>query len=465
MKYKPGIIDTIVARATAPGKSAIAIIKLSGPKSFSLIDCFFRPAAKVAGEENRHAVYGYFELDGDIIDDCVILRFRGPGSYTGEDVVEINCHGSPYIVQQIVASLLEKGARMAEPGEFTQRAYLNGRMDLAQAEAVADLINSTNKAQHKLAGTQLRGAFSKRINGLRDQMIHFASMLELENDFGEEDLEFANRDELLKLLKNTVQYVDELIESFRYGHAVKQGIAVVIAGQPNAGKSTLLNALLGEDKALVSELAGTTRDYIEDRMILEGIEFRFIDTAGLRQTTDRLEHLGIERTKEQLTKAEIVFMVIPAHESLEVIQDQFDEFIRATGKECFLLMNKTDLINDQDLKNKLNALEQSGQYTAVIPISALKSHGLNDIKHALVQHIVGKDQQFDLVLSNVRHFGALRRARIELDKVRIGLKEGIPSDLVASDLRFAIHEIAGITGHIDTEDLLDKIFRDFCIGK
>lgn len=455
--------DIIVALSTPPGKSAVAVVKLSGKGSIQLIDDLFE-GSSLKSVQGYSCRYGLIQKEGETLDDVIVTLFRGPKSYTGEDVVEISCHGSPYVIDQILRLCMDHGARGAAPGEFTQRAYLNGRMDLSQAEAVADLIEADNAARHQLATSQLRGHYSEKINGLRDQLIHFASMLELENDFGEEDVEFADRTELTRLLNETLAYIGDLMESFNYGNAIKKGIAVVIAGEPNAGKSTLLNALLGEDKAIVSDIAGTTRDYIEDRITIEGVEFRFIDTAGLRETPDELEALGIERTRQQIERAQMVLLLVPADKHLGEIKAQYAHLQSSTAVDVLLLLNKSEQLDQMELQQKKEQLKGL-EPAATLAISALEGTGLDELKKTLIRQVKDSGQDYDLVLSNARHYQAFKQAAMELDKVRYGLEEGMPTDLIASDLRFAIHHISEITGVIDTEDLLDKIFRDFCIGK
>ena len=455
--------DVIVALSTPPGHSAVAVIKLSGHGCIEMLDNLFS-GGNLQSAPGYSCQYGLITKEGETLDDVIVTLFRGPKSYTGEDVAEISCHGSPYVIDQLLKLCMDSGARGAAPGEFTQRAYLNGRIDLSQAEAVADLIEADNAARHQLATSQLRGHYSDKINGLRDQLIHFASMLELENDFGEEDVEFADRTGMTRLLNETLVYIGDLMESFNYGNAIKKGIAVVIAGEPNAGKSTLLNILLGEDKAIVSDIAGTTRDYIEDRMTIEGVEFRFIDTAGLRETPDELEALGIERTRQQIERAQMVLLLVPADKPVEQIKAQYAYLQSSTEVDIFLLLNKSDQLEANALQQKMEQL-QDLETAAMLPISALEGNGLEALKKALIVQVKDSGQEYDLVLSNARHYQAFKQAAMELDKVRYGLEEGMPTDLIASDLRFAIHHISEITGAIDTEDLLDKIFRDFCIGK
>ncbi len=449
--------ETIVALATAQGISAIAVIRLSGAEAFAITQKSFQ--GKDLTAQKSHTVhFGNFR-DGDrIIDEVLITLFKGPNSFTKEDSVEISCHGSPVIVKEIIKSLLKNGARLATPGEFTKRAFLNGRFDLAQAEAVADLIHAETDNARQAALNQMRGGFSKEINILREELIHFASLIELELDFGEEDVEFAGREDLRSLILKIQSYLHRLIESFDMGNVIKNGIPTVIAGKPNAGKSTLLNVLLNEDRAIVSDIPGTTRDVIEDEMILGGINFRFIDTAGLRETEDVIEAIGVERTRERMKKASlIIYLFDLSQTSLSEIAKE-DEHLQTLGIPYLKVGNKLDKA-DANLVTELKARD-------FIFISAADHTNIQMLKDKILAFFDIKNVKTgDVLVTNIRHYQHLLQTYQSLERVLNGLSSGITGDFLAMDIRQSLHYLGEITGSITTEDLLDNIFSKFCIGK
>ncbi len=458
--------DPIIAQSTAPGEAAIAVIRLSGKGVIEIADAVFY--GKNLTKVNGHTVhYGKIKSDDDvIIDECMTSIFRAPRSYTKQDSIEISCHGSTYIVQQIIQLFLTKGVRLAQPGEFTMRAYLNGQLDLAQAEAVSDLISSQTASQHELAMKQMRGGFSNMIAKLRKELIEFASLIELENDFGEEDVEFANREQLIKTVTTTKTFITELIQSFQYGNAVKEGIPVAIIGRPNVGKSTLLNQLLNEEKAIVSDIAGTTRDVIEDSIQIDGYLFRFIDTAGLRETDDTIESLGIERTKEQIEAAQIILYIDEIEEDHQEIINRYKELeLYKNKKTVILLLNKTDTFHACHSYDVEEAVSTLLGRIPVISFSAKKGTRLHDIKKQLTDIVTKMRIGENSTVTNLRHFEALTQTNESLDNVITGLEQEISSDLVALDIRHALHHLGEITGEISTDDLLESIFSNFCIGK
>jgi len=403
-------------------------------------------------------VYQRVGKDTEVIDEVLVSLFVAPSSYTKEDVVEISCHGSNFIVQQIIQLLLEKGARLAKPGEFTQRAFLNGQFDLAQAEAVADLIASDSQASHRTALNQMRGGFSQELKQLREKLIHFASMIELELDFSEEDVEFASREQLKDLVTQIQKLVNPLIDSFQLGNAIKQGVPTVIAGKPNAGKSTLLNALLNEEKAIVSEIPGTTRDFIEDEITIEGISFRFIDTAGLRETEDAIEKLGVARTREKLKQAALViYLVDLTTNTIDDIEEEKQQW-EQQGVPFLIVGNKTDMADE----GLLSALKT----TDVVPLSAKNKDNMDGLKQRILQAVsLGKVHEDQTLVTNLRHYESLQETHEALNDVLAGIANGISNDLLALDIRNALHHLGEITGEITTDDLLENIFSKFCIGK
>ncbi len=459
--------DTIIALATPPGTGAIAVIRLSGPQAIAIADARFRAASgKELGTCPGHTVQLGSILKGEReLDEVLVTVFKGPRSYTGEDVVEISCHGSPFIQQEILQLFLEDGCRMANPGEFTLRAFLAGKMDLSQAEAVADLIASENRASHQLAMDQMRGGYSSDISELRERLVHLASMLTLELDFSGEDVEFADRSELGEILEQLASLLKKLIDSFALGNVIKRGVPVAIAGAPNVGKSTLLNALLREERAIVSEIAGTTRDAIEDEIVLDGVGFRFIDTAGIRETADTIERVGISRTFEKIGQARILIYMLDAGgltpSRLEAVKRE-PQSLQADypDKPMLLLVNKMDLLSAGEREVIASGLP------GALFISAKTGAGIPELQQQLLGFINrGLLQSGDPVVSNSRHYEALLQSLEALERVREGLAEGVPGDLVSVDINDALFHLGVITGKISTDDLLANIFSNFCIGK
>jgi tRNA modification GTPase len=449
--------DTIVALATAQGISAIAVIRLSGKDSITIVQKVF--SGKKLEDQPSHTIhFGTIRNGESIIDEVLISLFKEPNSFTKENSVEISCHGSPVIVKEILKVLLKHGARLAEPGEFTKRAFMNGRFDLAQAEAVADLINAETDNARQAALNQMRGGFSKEIDRLRQELIHFASLIELELDFGEEDVEFAKRDDLRDLIMKIQSWLHLLIESFDQGNVIKNGVPTVIAGKPNAGKSTLLNTLLNEERAIVSEIAGTTRDVIEDEMVLGGINFRFIDTAGLRETQDVIEKMGVERTHEQMKKASlIIYMIDLANANLEDIESEENHLVQL-GIPFIKVGNKIDKANPQ--------LESLLKNKGFIFISAAAKTNIQELKDKILSHFnVRTVKTGDVMVTNLRHYQNLLETSNALSRVTDGMEQGITGDFLAMDIRQSLHYLGEITGTITTDDLLDNIFSKFCIGK
>jgi tRNA modification GTPase len=451
--------DTIIAVATAPGTGAIAVIRLSGPEAITITNSVFK--GKDLIKQASHTLHFGTIRDGEkIIDEVLVSLFVAPHSYTKENVVEISCHGSDFIVQQIMQLLLTKGARLANAGEFTKRAFLNGQFDLAQAEAVADLIASDSALSHEVAMKQMRGGFSQEIKLLRGELVHFASMIELELDFGEEDVEFADREQLRSLINNIQTIIRELLKSFELGNVIKNGVPTVIVGKPNAGKSTLLNKLLNEEKAIVSDVPGTTRDFIEDEINIGGITFRFIDTAGLRETTDKVEAIGVERTHQKLSQSALIIYLFDITESTpEEVQD---EIAKLNPKNLPLLpvANKIDQATPEKLASFAGM-------DILVQISAAEGANLEVLKQALTDKVnLGKlNTQQQTIVTNLRHVDSLNKTYEALDDVLNGLAIGISNDLVAADIRRALYSLGQITGEITTDDLLDNIFTKFCIGK
>jgi tRNA modification GTPase len=460
--------DTIAAPATAAGMGAIAVIRVSGKDAIAITSGLFsreKGKKKLTEIGTHRIVFGRFVSGEEEIDEILVSLFRAPHSYTGEDTTEISCHGSPYIQERIMDALLQAGCRKANPGEFTLRAFMNGKLDLTQAEAVAELISAQSKAHHQLALQQLRGSVGKGLEDMREQLIRYASLLELELDFSEEDVEFANRNEFMELMQRICKRLQELLDSFKGGNAVKNGIPVTIAGAPNTGKSTLLNALVGEEKAIVSPVAGTTRDVIEDVSYIKGVAFRFIDTAGIRSTEDTVEQMGIVRTFARVEQASIVFYLA---EPGEIEKDSFAEQLndkRFLSKRLLLLVNKCDLLNKQQeeaLSKKLLSLTTH----PVFFISALHGIGMDKLRlwlEALVEHEYLNTRE--TVLISVRHSDAIRRALDACGEAMLRMEAGMSGELVAQEVREALYYLGLITGKVSTEDLLDVIFRDFCIGK
>lgn len=455
--------STICAIATAPGIGAIAVIRLSGEDAITICNKIFY-GKDLTTVESHTAHFGTIRNGEKIVDEVLVTVFKGKKSFTGENSVEISTHGSPYIQQQVLQLLLKNGATAAGPGEFTLRAFLNGKMDLSQAEAVADLIASNSESSHELAISQMRGGFSGEIQKLRDELIHFASLIELELDFGEEDVEFADRDDLKELVLKLNKALTLLISSFDYGNVIKTGVPVAIVGEPNVGKSTLLNALLNEERAIVSDIAGTTRDTVEDEIVINGISYRFIDTAGIRETTDEIEGLGIKKSFEKIDLASIVLLLVDASsittEQLNKDVDNIKNRIGGKNKRLIVIANKVDKGNIDTLKTKFSGIEN------VIYTSAKELQNIEQIKEQLYAYVKsGMLQNTDTVVTNARHFEALSQANESLLKVLEGLDINITGDFLAMDIRQALHQLSLITGSITTDDLLDNIFSKFCIGK
>lgn len=469
MQASSGIVqDTIIALATPYGLGAIAVIRLSGADAIELADAYFtaKKKGKTLTSVASHTVHLGDIMDGDrVIDEVLVTVFKNPHSYTGENVVEISCHGSVYIQQEILQLFLQNGARHAEAGEFTLRAFLNGKMDLSQAEAVADLIASDSQASHDIALQQMRGGFSNEIEALRAELLNFASLIELELDFSEEDVEFADRTEFQVLVSKIKNVLKRLIDSFALGNVLKSGIPVAIVGEPNVGKSTLLNTLLNEDKAIVSDIAGTTRDAIEDEIVLQGVTYRFIDTAGIRDTKDIVENIGIKKTFENIEKAQLVLHLIDGNlqgtpDLSNWAAEEKKLQAKYPNKKILTVINKADMLSDQSIE------EISSAYPGWILISAKHKTGLD----ILLQHLTdlvnaGSLSNQQTVVSNSRHFEALTKAYIALNEVQKGMDDNISSDLMAIDIRQALYHLGEITGVITTDDLLGNIFANFCIGK
>ena len=480
--------DTICAPATVPGTGAISVIRLSGPEALTIADKAIRCRRGNISDAKGYTIRFGEVLDdtGALIDEVLTSVFRAPHSYTGENSVEISCHASSYIVSRIMELLYAAGARAAEPGEFTQRAYLNGKMDLAQAEAVADVIASQNAAAHRIAFKQMKGGFSSELRDMRGELLELVSLMELELDFSEEEVEFADRSRLDTLLEQITAHVSRLIDSFRLGNAIKNGVPVAIAGATNTGKSTLLNALLGEDRAIVSDVHGTTRDTIEETLNIDGVLFRFIDTAGLRQTSEIVEKIGIERTFKKISEASIVLGMIDLTRDFdstdETIREILDKVDFQTQK-LVLLLNKTDIcevnknvitinnivsrIENKGLKAALsNYIQNDAQSVPLLPISAKNRTGIEELRSILAssQRDLLADSDTTLV-TNQRHLQALTDTRTSLLRLRQGLSSGLPTDLAAQDIREAIYHLGSIVGEISTDEVLGNIFRNFCIGK
>lgn len=462
--------DTICAIATAQG-GAIGMIRVSGPEAIAATSRIFTPSqsGKLLTEQKPYTLtFGRICKDEEVIDEVLVSLFRSPHSYTGEDSTEITCHGSTYILQQVMQLLIGNGCRMAQPGEYTQRAFLNGKMDLSQAEAVADLIASSSAATHRLAMSQMRGGFSKELNELREKLLNFTSMIELELDFSEEDVEFADRSALRLLADSIENVISRLADSFSVGNAIKNGVPVAIIGETNAGKSTLLNVLLNEEKAIVSDIHGTTRDVIEDTINIGGITFRFIDTAGIRETNDTIESLGIERTFQKLDQAEIVLWMIDAADAISQIEQLSGKILpRCEGKHLILVFNKADLI-DASQKEALTSLlpHLSEKSFNFIFISAKQRLYTDELQKALIEaaHLPTITQN-DVIVTNVRHYEALTRAKEAIQRVQNGLSVNLSGDFISQDIRECIFHLSDIADEVTNDMVLKNIFEHFCIGK
>ncbi|WP_139958212.1 tRNA uridine-5-carboxymethylaminomethyl(34) synthesis GTPase MnmE [Flavicella sediminum] len=466
--------DTIVALATAAGVGAIAIIRLSGADAIKIADAHFQSIHKEKSlvAQKSHTLHLGHLMDGKrAIDQVLVSIFKDPNSYSGENTVEISCHGSVYIQQEIIQLFLRNGCRMADAGEFTLRAFLNGKLDLSQAEAVADLIASDSEASHQVAMQQMRGGFSNEIQLLREQLLNFASLIELELDFAEEDVEFADREQFRSLIARIQLVLKRLIDSFAVGNVIKNGIPVAIVGEPNVGKSTLLNALLNEDRAIVSEIAGTTRDTIEDEIIIDGVAFRFIDTAGIRETEDVVENIGIKKTFEKITQAQVViylfdlssvkYQVSSSQNQLTTIKTEIESIKNQFPlKQLIVIGNKADTISTDELENLKTVIPE------LLAISAKQKMGIETLTNQLTALInTGALQNNETIVTNSRHFDALLKALNEINKVDEGMQLGLSGDLLAIDIREALYFFGLITGEVTTDDLLGNIFANFCIGK
>lgn len=457
--------DTIVALATPSGAGAVAIVRVSGPNAIDTVaDVFQSIKNKDLRKQKTHTLHlGYIKDGEKIIDQVLVSLFKGTNSYTGEPTVEISCHGSTFIQQQIIQLLLRKGCRMATAGEFTMRSFLNGKMDLSQAEAVADLIASDNEAAHQLAMQQMRGGFSNEIAKLREELLNFASLIELELDFSEEDVEFADRTAFRDLVSRIQFVLKRLIDSFAVGNVIKNGIPVAIVGEPNVGKSTLLNALLNEERAIVSDIAGTTRDTIEDELVIEGIGFRFIDTAGIRETKDVVESIGIQKTFEKIEQAQLVLFLVENSRAkdIESLKQEIAEIKNKYPQKALLvIMNKMDLLAGDEITNLTSTISN------LILISAKQKVGIEELKGQLLGLVnTGALRNNETIVTNTRHYDSLIKALEEIQKVQYGLDTNIPADLMAIDIRQALFFFGEITGQVTNDELLGNIFANFCIGK
>ena len=451
--------DTIVALATPPGIGAIAVIRLSGKDSFKIINSLF-PSKNISLQLPNTLHIGYLQQSNKILDEVVVSLFRSPKSYTGEDVIEISCHGSPFIQQQIIAACIENGARLAKPGEFTQRAFLNGKLDLAQAEAVADVIASNTETSHRAALHTMRGGFSTRLKELRERLIRFSALIELELDFSQEDVEFADRSAFYNLIAELTESTHQLINSFQLGNVIKNGVSVAIIGKPNAGKSTLLNTLLDENRAIVSDIPGTTRDTIEEVINIDGILFRLIDTAGIRQhTSGTIESAGVERSLEKMKQADLVIYLFDAAENKSEVENRKSELDKQL-LNYLLVANKIDELGERHVRKELSGVEK------IIFISARQNLHTEVLKEQMVNAVLkGKVQTENTIVTNARHIHALKEAAKSLNDIKAGLDNKLPGDLLALDIRRCLHYLGEITGQVSNEDTLDYIFSKFCIGK
>ena len=455
--------DTIVALATPPGAGAIGVIRLSGTRAIEIVDEVF--LGKNLLEQKSHTIHfgKIITEENKILDEILASIFIAPKSYTKENIVEVSCHGSSFIIQELIQLFIKKGARMAQAGEFTLRAFFNGQMDLSQAEAVADLIASNSEASHAIAIQQMRGGFSKEIKKLRQQLLDFASLIELELDFGEEDVEFADRTELTTLVEKIQGIIKALIDSFQLGNVIKKGVNTVIAGRPNAGKSTLLNALLKEERAIVSEIAGTTRDTIEEVLNIQGIEFRLIDTAGIRDAQDQIEAIGVEKTLKKVEQSAILIYVFDAMKLLPEVVLQDLEKLKQANQVILLLPNKMDKNPTLDPKDYVSPLVP---FENIVTVSALHQMNIEHLKNTLYNLVVQQQINFDdPIVSNTRHLEALQNAHQSLSEVLGGLASGVTADFVAMDIRRGLYHLGEIVGEVSTDDLLGNIFSRFCIGK
>jgi tRNA modification GTPase len=465
--------ETIVALASPSGAGAIAVIRISGAAAIVIAEQVFQSVSgKAISKQKTHTIHlGHIVDEGKVYDQVLLSIFKNPHSYTGEDVIEISCHGSTYIQQQIIQLVLRKGCRMAQAGEFTLRAFLNGKLDLSQAEAVADLISSDNEASHQIAMQQMRGGFSNEIAKLREELLNFASLIELELDFAEEDVEFADRTQFKDLLNRIEFVLKRLIDSFAVGNVIKNGIPVAIVGEPNVGKSTLLNALLNEERAIVSDIAGTTRDTIEDELVIDGIGFRFIDTAGIRETKDVVESIGIKKTFEKIEQAQVVLLLVDGSklsvESLTGVKIEIEKIRNQFPlKPIVIIINKKDLIAPEMLSTINHQLTTVNGQPTTIYLSAKKKEGIEDLKQQLMSFVnTGALRNNETIVTNTRHYDSLLKALEEIQKVRFGMDTHLSSDLMAIDIKQALYYFGEITGEVTNDELLGNIFANFCIGK
>ena len=455
-----GWSDTIVALATPPGIGAIGLIRLSGEKAFQIVNSIF-PSKNLHQQASHTLHVGYIKRGSDVLDEVDVSLYKAPRSYTGEHIVEISCHGSPFIHQQVIDACISEGARLAKPGEFTQRAFLNGKLDLAQAEAVADLIASNSQASHRTALNNIRGGFSRALMDLREQLLQFSALIELELDFSQEDVEFADRSRLMQLVKNAEEQTAILMQSFRLGNVIKNGVHAAIIGKPNAGKSTLLNALLNEDRAIVSEIPGTTRDTIEEMLNIDGILFRLIDTAGIRShSQDVIENAGIEKSLQKMKQAEIVLYLFDVNEESPEELGRITNELKKEAVRFLLVGNKVDLLDES------YARENFAYHEGVIFISAKSGSHLEVLRERMIDKVFENSRPAEnVIVTNARHFHSLQEVHGALQDVIQGLENKIPGDLLALDIRRCLHYLGEITGEITNEDQLDYIFSKFCIGK
>ncbi|HEY1020865.1 MAG TPA: tRNA uridine-5-carboxymethylaminomethyl(34) synthesis GTPase MnmE [Flavisolibacter sp.] len=452
--------DTIVALATPPGIGALGIIRLSGKNSVAIVDVLF--PSKDLSRQASHTLHVGLLKEGDVVlDEVVVSMYKAPRSYTGEDIVEISCHGSPYIQQQVISACMRQGARLAKPGEFTQRAFLNGKLDLTQAEAVADLIASNTAASHQTALNNIRGGFSHALKDLREQLIRFSALIELELDFSQEDVEFADRTQLNALVQNARVQTQQLLHSFKLGNVIRNGVSVAIIGKPNAGKSTLLNKLLNEERAIVSDIPGTTRDTIEEVINIDGILFRLIDTAGIRShSTDVIETVGIEKSLEKMRAADVVLYLFDANETDPSELEKTIREMKAENIQVLLVANKVDLVAEAIVRQRFSSI------AGILFISAKSGYNLDLLKAKMVDAVLQDGVQGEsVVVTNARHFHSLQEVDKSLQDVAEGLATGLPGDLLALDIRRCLHFLGIITGEVSNDDLLDYVFSKFCIGK
>lgn len=467
------IIDdlTIAAIATAPGTGAIAVLRLSGKDAITICEKVFKSSGKnkKLSEQKPYTIHlGTIYDDQRAVDEVLVSLFKAPHSYTGEDVVEISCHGSQIVQQQILELLVRNGTRLAQPGEFTLRAFLNGKIDLSQAEGIADLISSSSEAARRVALQQMRGGFSNKLKELRVQLLNFISLIELELDFSEEEVEFADRTKLENLINEILLVIDRMINSFQLGNVIKQGIPVTIAGKPNVGKSTLLNRLLNEERAIVSEIAGTTRDTIEDTINLGGITFRFIDTAGLRHTKDTIESIGVERAYTKISQAKVILLIVDAQITAEEVIHSVEEVKTKLNddQKLIILLNKEDKTDKVHLDQILGTLKRDYPNIYALTISAKGGHNIDLLTTTLINiGLHGQPETDEVIVTNVRHYESLIKTKVNLEEALKGLRNNLSGDLLAIDIRQAIHYLGEITGEITTDDILGNIFSKFCIGK